>query len=102
MPASPEYLLPLFEKSLGQIAMPPEQIIGQHVSPDFLRCAGLSQQIAHILAFSFFRSLFVEKLVETRGHATFEKERKKRRRQRENDQKVMKARQQRRHQPYCH
>src|SRR5262249_55898026 len=98
----PEHLLPLFEKTLGQFAMPSEQVIGQHVGPDFLSGAGLSQQVAHILAFSFLRSLFVEKLVETRSHTTLESERKRRRRERKNDQQDVKACQERRHQRYRH
>src|SRR5262245_27672397 len=82
--------------------MPSEQVVGQHVGPDLLCSAGLGQQVAHILALSLFRRLFVEKLVEAQSHATLEGERKRGRRQRENDQQIMKARKERRHQSYRH
>src|SRR5262245_58875566 len=82
--------------------MPSEQVVGQHVGPYFFGASGLGQQIAHIQALSLFRRLLVEKLVETQSHATLEGERKRGRRQRENDQQVMKACEERRHQSYCH
>src|SRR5262249_30018410 len=69
---------------------------------DFLCSARLGQQVTHILALSLFRRLLIEKLVKTQSHAALEGERKRRRRQREDDQKVVQAREQRRHQSYRH
>ena len=82
--------------------MPAEQIVGENIRPDFLGRAGLDQKVAEILAFALLRRLFVEIFVETRGHATLERQRKHRRGQRENHQHPVQAREKSRHQDDGH
>ena len=98
----PVHELPLLEQTLGQFAMPAEQVVGQHVRSDFLRGARLDEQVAQIFALALFGRLLVEIFVETRGHATLERQRKPGRRQREHHQHPVQAGEESRHQDYRH
>ena len=69
------HLLALPEQLLGEIAVPAEQVIGQHVGADLLGVPRLHQQIAEVLALALLGRLLVEELVQPRGHAPLEHQR---------------------------
>jgi hypothetical protein len=94
------HVLTLLEKVLRKVAMPAEQIVGQDVSAHFLRGSGLGQEVAQIVTLPFLGRLFVEKLIQFRGDAAFDRERQERRAESQQDQDEVKACKQSRHEQY--
>ncbi len=96
--AGPVHQRSLPEEVLGQLLVAAEQVVREHVRPNLFRGPRLDEQIAEIFTLPFLGRLLVEELVELRRDAPLENQRQHRGDDREQDEHVVKARQERGHQ----